>query len=573
MYLCKYLNRTLNVAYFIAKKFIKSEDGEKQASKPVVKISILSIALGVFVMILTLSIVTGFKNQVRDKVIGFGSHVQIMQAGGGSIFETQPMINDHAMVEMLRKISGVKTVARVAYYPGIFQSKGDSVRISLSNGRDTFRRQKESRGVMFKGVDDAYDLSFFQNNLVDGRLLSFSDTASPYELLISRKVAMQMRFNVGDKIPVYFVHEQPFRRNFNIVGIFETGLDDFDGELAIAKLPTVQQISGWGVQSSISLEDTLYQDRLLLKVNANGGLGRLRFDWGGGFGTVSKHAFVPKRDTLFRVVTGTYNLSPYEESVPNDVCDTAYFRVKVEGNVYSGEPEMFENKLKKTYLDESGLKYSIRVGTATLTFEELHGKGTWDKFISGYEVLVDSWEDLGMIGKRVQSELVFYSLESNNPVDVLTIQEVYPDIFTWLEFLDINFSIIVILMIAISVITMGASLLVLILEKTSAIGLLKALGASDWTIRKVFLIQAVYLIFRGMLWGNAFGISVALLQMYFNIFPLDPQIYYLNAVPIEINWIHLLLLNVFTILVCVAVLVVPSYFITRIQPTESIKFS
>lgn len=524
-------------------------------------------------MILTLSIVTGFKNQVRDKVIGFGSHIQIMQAGGGNIFESQPMTNDHAMVEMLHKISGVKTVARVAYYPGIFQSKGDSLKISLSNGRDTFRMQQEIRGVMFKGIDEAYDLSFFLNNLVEGKLLSFSDTASPYELLISRKVATQMRFNVGDKIPVYFVHEQPFRRNFNVVGVFETGLDDFDGELAIAKLPTVQQISGWGVHSSIALEDTLHQNRLLINVNAKGGLGRFRYDWGDGFGTVSKHAFVPKKDTLFRVVTGTYNLSPYEEPGRYDVNDTAYFKVKVEGNVYSGPPEMKGNKLKKTYLDDSGFQYSIRVGSATLTFEEIHGKGTSDKFISGYEVLVDSWEDLGFIGNRVQRELVFYSLESDNPVDVLTIHEVYPDIFTWLEFLDINFSIIVILMIAISVITMGASLLVLILEKTAAIGLLKAMGARDWMVRKVFLFQAAYLIFRGMLWGNALGISVALLQMYFNIFPLDPQVYYLNAVPVEINWSHLLLLNLFTIVVCVAVLIVPSYFITRIRPTESIKFS
>lgn len=128
-------------------------------------------------------------------------------------------------------------------------------------------------------------------------------------------------------------------------------------------------------------------------------------------------------------------------------------------------------------------------------------------------------------------------------------------------------------MITISVITMGASLLVLILEKTSAIGLMKALGARDWTVRKVFLYQAVYLIFRGMFWGNLFGISISLLQMYFNIFPLDPQVYYLNAVPIELNWFYLLILNLCTILICILVLIIPSYFITRIRPTDAIKFS
>jgi lipoprotein-releasing system permease protein len=102
---------------------------------------------------------------------------------------------------------------------------------------------------------------------------------------------------------------------------------------------------------------------------------------------------------------------------------------------------------------------------------------------------------------------------------------------------------------------------------------MKAMGARDWTVRKIFLYQAGYLILRGMFWGNLLGIGIALIQMNFNIFPLDPAVYYLNAVPIEINWIYLILLNVFTIAVCIVVLIIPSYFITRIRPTEAIKFS
>lgn len=496
-----------------------------------------------------------------------------MQSGGGSILESQPMFNDHAMQGLLRDVDGVKTVARVAYYPGIFQSKGDSVKFSLSSGKDTFRLQQEIRGVMFKGIDEDYDLTFFQQNLKAGRLPDFSDTASPFELLVSQKVANQMQFKVGDRIPVFFVHDQPFRRNFNIIGIFETGLDDFDAELAITKLPTIQNISGWGVESWLTLEDTLYQDRLLLNMKSKGGMGLIRHDWGDGFGMVNKHAFVPTKDTTFHVVTGTYRFSPYEEVERNAVFDTTYFKVKVEGNVFSGAPELQEGKLVKTYLDDEGIKYSIKVGTATITFEEIHGNGTSQHFISGYEILVDSWDKLLTTTDLVRKEVIFYSLENENPIDIMGIHDVYPDIFTWLDFLDINFTIIVILMIAISVITMGASLLVLILEKTSAIGLLKAMGAKDWTVRKIFLIQAAYLIFRGMFWGNFFGILIAVLQMQFNIFPLDPQVYYLNAVPIEINWFYLLLLNIFTLVICIFVLIIPSYFITRIRPTESIKFS
>lgn len=524
-------------------------------------------------MILTLSIVTGFKNQVRDKVIGYGSHVQIMHADGLGIFESEPMYNDHAMMDMLKNVEGVRLVAPVAYLPGIFQSRGDTVAFSLADGRDTFRLQQEIRGVMFKGVDENYDFSFFERNIVKGRILNFSDSASEYELLVSKKVANQMQYEIGDRIPVFFVQDQPFRRNFEVVGIFETGLEDFDSELAITKLPTVQKLSAWGIESSISLEDTLHNDRLLLRVNAKGGSGIHRHDWGQGYGMISKYAIVPTKDTLIRVITGTYRFSAYEDMTFSTLPDTAFFKVTVKGDVYSGPPVMDGNKLKKNYLDEEGFKYSISVGTATMIFEEIHGKGTSHHYISGYEVLIDSWDKLESTGDAVRNEMLFYSMESENPVEIQTIREVYGDIFSWLDFLDINFSIIIILMILISVITMGASLLVLILEKTSAIGLMKAMGARDWMVRKIFLYQASYLILRGMIWGNVFGIGVALLQMQFNIFPLDPAVYYLNAVPIEINWSYLLILNAFTITVCILVLIIPSYFITRIRPTEAIKFS
>lgn len=565
----------MNIANFIARKFIKGGGEENLVSRPVVKISIVSIALGVFVMILTLSIVTGFKKQVRDKVIGFGSHVQIMRAGTGNIFEAEPLFFDTNMVTAISEVLGVHHVSPVVYLPGIFQSKGDSVDFSLPDGRDTIRLQQEIKGVMLKGVNDERDLVFFQKNIVEGRSLSFVDTSSAYELLVSRKVAQQMQFSIGAKVPVFFVQDKPIRRNFQIVGIYETGLEDFDSELAIAKKETVQRLSGWGIQSSLRLEDTLHNGRLLFSVSANGGRGAYRHNWGEGYGMISKVAFVPTKDTVLRVITNTYAYSAYEEDnlQGTTIADTTYIKIQVKGDVYSGPPLMEGKNIKKYFLDDAGFKYSIVVGSATLIFEEIHGYGTSNAYVSGYEVLVNDWDQLDFIGDQVRHEMLFYSMENKNPVDILTIKEVYNDIFSWLDFLDINFSIILILMVAISVITMGASLLVLIMEKTAAIGLLKALGARDCTVRKVFLYQAAYLIFRGIFWGNVMGITIALLQQYFNIFPLDPAVYYLNAVPIQINWFYLLLLNFFTILVCLFFLLIPSYFITRIRPTESIKFS
>jgi lipoprotein-releasing system permease protein len=133
--------------------------------------------------------------------------------------------------------------------------------------------------------------------------------------------------------------------------------------------------------------------------------------------------------------------------------------------------------------------------------------------------------------------------------------------------------IILLLMIVIGVINMGSALLVMILVKTNFIGLLKALGASDWSVRKIFLYQVGFLIVRGMFWGNLIGIGLCLIQVYFEPLKLDATVYYLSAVPIEINLYSILILNMITLLVCVLSMVIPSYIITRISPAKSIKFN
>lgn len=155
---------------------------------------------------------------------------------------------------------------------------------------------------------------------------------------------------------------------------------------------------------------------------------------------------------------------------------------------------------------------------------------------------------------------------------VRTIKEEQREIFLWLDFLDLNVLIILVLMILIGIINMGSGLLVLIITKTQLIGLLKALGANNWSIRKLFLHQAVFIIVRGMIIGNIIGIGICLLQSYFSIIPLNPEVYYLDAVPIELNFWHILFLNIGTLIVCTAALIVPSYVITKISPIKALKF-
>ena len=523
-------------------------------------------------MILTLSIVTGFKNEVRDKVIGYGAHVQIMKSGGSSIIDSDAMILDSTILHQLYNIKYVAKVSPVGYKPGIFQSHLDSVFYELPNGVDTFQVQQEIKGVLFKGIDASYDLTFFEENLVEGRLPEFSASVTN-EILVSKRVAHQLRFELNEQVGAFFVQNKPIKRNFTIVGIFETGLEDFDKDIVLADLRNIQENSGWGISASIRLADTLFQDRLLFEAEAIGGKGQYKYDWGRGFGISSKIAAVPLQDTTIRVIVSDYFFSPYEEEEEATIPDTAYIHVKVIGDILSGPVRMDGERMARRFLDDAGFAFEIEVGTGKYQFHQQDGAGSSKYYISGYEVLADNWRNLELLDSEVKRDLFVFSLERGAGVEIRTIKEIYRDIFAWLSFLDINFIIIVVMMIVISIITMGAALLVLILEKTSAIGLLKAIGASNWLIRKVFLYQAAYLIARGMLWGNVVGVGLAMLQFYFHIIPLDPEVYYLNAVPIEINWLQLALLNMGTILVCIFALIIPSYFVTKISPIKALKFS
>jgi lipoprotein-releasing system permease protein len=127
-------------------------------------------------------------------------------------------------------------------------------------------------------------------------------------------------------------------------------------------------------------------------------------------------------------------------------------------------------------------------------------------------------------------------------------------------------------MLIVAAINMITALLVLILERTQMIGVLKALGSDNWSIRKLFLYNASYIIFRGLFWGNLIGISILLIQYYFGVITLNPETYYVKEAPVSINGWHILLLNFGTLLLCVLMLIIPSWIITKISPVKAIKF-
>jgi lipoprotein-releasing system permease protein len=185
--------------------------------------------------------------------------------------------------------------------------------------------------------------------------------------------------------------------------------------------------------------------------------------------------------------------------------------------------------------------------------------------IGAFEVYIDDFDNIQTKGEEVYAQ-------TNSALNTQTIVEKYAYIFEWMQLFDFNILVILIVMIVVATINMVVALLVLILERTQMIGILKALGANNWSVRKVFLYNAFYLIMRGLFWGNFIGIGLVLTQKYFGIIQLNPENYYVNQAPVYFNLGYILLLNLGTVLICLLVLLIPSYIITKITPVKAIHF-
>jgi lipoprotein-releasing system permease protein len=185
--------------------------------------------------------------------------------------------------------------------------------------------------------------------------------------------------------------------------------------------------------------------------------------------------------------------------------------------------------------------------------------------VGAFEVFVDDFDQINQKGEQVYKQI-------GSTLNSKTIIEKYSYIFEWLQLFDFNIIVILVVMILVATINMVVALLVLILERTHMIGILKAIGASNWSVRKVFLYNATYLIFRGLFWGNLIGMAILLIQQYFGVIKLNPENYYVNEAPVYINIGYIIMLNVLTVGVCFFVLLIPSYIITKISPVKAIRF-
>jgi lipoprotein-releasing system permease protein len=231
-------------------------------------------------------------------------------------------------------------------------------------------------------------------------------------------------------------------------------------------------------------------------------------------------------------------------------------------------------------LDETGQPLFLIDGTTHQAIQTKYGPihfyfqdgtGTKAQYISGYEVNIAEFSALAQVQKELK-EILEMRPTNGYLLQVNSIQDVEADLFAWLSFLDVNVLIIVVLMLLIGVINVGSALLVLIVLRTQFIGLLKALGANNRSIRIIFLYQASYLILRGLIIGNVLSAVLIWIQFQFKIFTLNPEVYYIDAVPVAFSWLHFLGINVLTFIVCMVALLLPSRVVARISPIKALRF-
>lgn len=518
------------------------------------------------VNIITIAVVEGFQQEVSHKVIGFGSHISIQKNGEMSLRESFPLQRDTAFEQAVKSVQGVTGLYSVAYKPALLQSRSKD-------------EQKEILGVVLKGVGKDYDWSLFKPYLKAGKLPSFQQENSN-EMLISQRIANDLHYRVGDTLNAFFVKQKPIQRQFRVTGIYETGLEEFDKEQVFCYLPQVQQLNDWGITAEIGIDDTTEHGELIVRANANGGNGMYRFDWGKGWENYSGFTICPDKDTLIRLIvadywnfidepTGDAGLKQGETAIP----DTAWLEIKVSGDkaAYCQFKKDHDGMLVKHYLDDTGLRYSLDAGGKTVSINSFPGHGSYANYVGSYEVTVADFDHLEQIQDKIRRAVTF-NPNFKEQVRVSNIRELQPDIFVWLSFLDVNLAIVLTLMLVIGIVNMGSALLVIILVRSNFIGIMKSMGATTWLVRRIFLAHVGNLILKGMIWGNAIGLFLAYAQKYLQIIKLDPKVYYLNTVPIELSWWKWGMLNVFTLLVCLAAMIIPSVAIARISPAKTIRF-
>ena len=521
------------------------------------RIAVISISLSIVVNLLTLAVVNGFQNEIRRKVTGFSAPLFIQNENNADFYESDPIHSSKMIDGILSSIDDVQGFNRVAYKPGLIQAIG---------------KRTDVIGLVFKGIDSAYNFTFLKDHLKEGKIPDFAKEVSSSDILVSARICKQLNLKLNDEVSAFFVKDSPISRTFNIVGIYDTGFEDYDEKLVICDIRVTQKLNDWGISGQLDLWDSLVNNKFVVSLTLQGNPSNLSYDWGKGL-TQFRGQYLPTElsDT-------TLHLKLYETTSQNKTQLIDSHRINIRYLNTARTAERASGEPYKEILDESGLHYRFyypvnKEETRIYEVKITAGNGTSDDFISGYEIHTKDWYRMKETNKDITKSIKLILTEHGEMVKVVSIFDLEQDLFNWLAFLDINVVIILVLMMLIGIINMGSALLVLIIIRSNFIGLMKAMGSSDGQLRGIFLIQAAYLVGSGMLIGNLVGLGIYWIQRYTGILKLNPEVYYLDKVPMELTFNSFILLNIGSFVVCMVALLLPSALIARVNPVKTIKFN
>lgn len=405
----------MNVAYFFARRMAFNSGGS--FSKFIIRLAMVAVACSVAVMVVTTAVVNGFQQEISRKTFAFWGHIHISNLDLNNSYED---------------IHPIST--KQDFYPSLGEQPGIKYIQVYARKAAIAKTNDEIEGLMLKGVGKDFNWAEINAFMVAGKRLSMPDTVPSNDILISQTTARRLKLKVGDKLTVYFVDKPPRVRRFDIAGIYNTGLAEYDEQYALIDIRQIQRLNNW-------------------------------------------------------------------------------------------KP------------DEVG----------------------------GFEVFINDVSQLDTLTNQI-----YYTIP--NQLNAESMKEVNPNLFQWLDLQNMNKHVLLTLMTIMAIINMITTLLILILDRTNMIGILKALGANNWTIQKIFLYNAAYIILLGVLIGNAIGLGICWLQKTFHIIQLPPESYYLSVAPVDIDWTMLLLINFGTLAICVLALLIPSLLIARVNVIKAIRF-
>lgn len=507
----------MGFAHFIARRILSDRDRQDRLSRPIVLIAILGIVIGMAVMILTVGISTGFQSEVRAKVTGAGAHIEIVPMMQGDGRTSARVSLAQPFYPWLDTVPGIKHIQMFALQPGIVETNDDL------------------QGVVAKGVGADHDWDFLRAHLIAGTVLDIGDSVRS-EVLISHWLSRRLRRGLGDDLTVYLIRgsEDIRPRKYRITGIYETGLEKVDHQVIYVDIAHIQRFAQWGVQAEIRVDDEAAGPGIIVEGLGFGGDGRYSYDWPGtALRGKGPHAICTDRDTTLMMV-----LSDNSGALP----DTAWVGISPAGGGHTCP----------SYAD-------VQITRRT-------SGGSYKDYCGGFEVILDRTQDMMAMDDLIYRDYLGVGLRT------ITASQKFPEIFAWLELLDTNVVVVILLMVIVAIINMTSALLIIILERTNMIGVLKALGTGNRAIRRIFLIDAAYIMGIGIVLGDVLGIGLALVQKQFGLVRLPIESYYVNVVPVDLSPWPIVVLNIGVLLVCVLALVLPSMMVSRIAPAKAIRF-